>query len=64
MNIQINHSSYMSKVKTLSIESLEYIITDAKQAIEAMPFGSKAGYYMDEIYYCRIEINRRNKRKK
>jgi hypothetical protein len=54
----------MAKVKTLSIESLQYIINDAKEAINAMPFGAKAGYYMDEIHYCIMEINRRNKRKK
>jgi hypothetical protein len=61
---QINHTEYMNKVKTLTEESLQYIITDAKQAIEAMPFGAKAGYYMDEIHYCVMEMNRRNKRKK
>jgi hypothetical protein len=61
---QINHTEYMKKVKTMTEESLQYIITDAKEAIEAMPFGSKAGYYMDEIHYCVMEMNRRNKRKK
>jgi len=61
---QINHTEYMKKVKKLTEESLQYIITDAKEAIQAMPFGAKAGYYMDEICYCRMEINRRNKRKK
>ena len=57
--MQINHSEYQAKVKTLPIESLYYIIKDCKEALQAMPDSHKAGYYQDEINYCAMEINAR-----
>ena len=56
---QINHGEYMKKVKTLTEESLRYIIKDCQEAITAMPNGEKAGYYADEIHYCSMELSRR-----
>jgi dTDP-4-amino-4,6-dideoxygalactose transaminase len=56
---QINHGEYMKKVKTLTEESLRYIIKDCQEAITAMPNGEKAGYYADEINYCAMELSRR-----
>ncbi len=61
---QINHTEYMKKVKTLTEESLRYIIKDCQEAINAMPFGAKAGYYADEISYCSMELARRKSTKK
>ena len=56
---QINHAEYMKKVKTLTEESLRYIIKDAQEAMEAMPNNTKNGYYADEINYCCMELSRR-----
>ena len=60
-SIQINHSEYMKKVKSLSIESLRFIIQDCKEAIQSLPNNPKNGYYQDEIHYCHMEIVRRGK---
>jgi hypothetical protein len=55
----------MKKVKKLSIESLNYIIKDCKDAINSLPDNPKNGYYMDEIHYCCMElVARKNKLKK
>lgn len=56
---QINHKEYMKKVKTLTNESLRYIIQDCQEALTAMPNCEKAGYYQDEIHYCAMELSRR-----
>ena len=57
--IQINHSEYQKKVKSLSNDCLRYIIKDCKEAICAMPNNPKNGYYQDEIHYCVMELNKR-----
>jgi hypothetical protein len=57
--IEINHAEYAAKVKMMSIDELCYTVQDAKEAIDAMPAGKKAGYYADEINYCASEINHR-----
>ena len=56
---QINHSDYQKKVKTLSIESLRFIIRDCQEAINSMPNNPKNGFYQDEIHYCVMELNKR-----
>jgi hypothetical protein len=56
---QINHSDYQKKVKTLSIESLRFIIRDCQEAMNAMPNNPKNGFYQDEIHYCVMELNKR-----
>jgi len=62
---QMNHSAYIKKVKTLSEDSLKYIIKDCRESIDAIPNNPKNGYYMDEIHYCSMELlNRKNKGKK
>ena len=62
---QINHSEYMKKVKALSEESLNFIIKDCHEAIQALPDNPKNGYYMDEIHYCSMElVARKNKGKR
>jgi len=57
--IQINHSEYQAKVKTMTDAELLYTMQDARAAIDAMPYGHKAGYYADEIHYCAAELRRR-----
>ena len=57
------HTQYMAKVKTLSNESLRYIIEDCRNAMAAMPSSPKWGQYADEVHYCHMEINRRLGRK-
>lgn len=59
--MEINHAEYQEKVKTMTDGQLKFVISDCQQAIAAMPNGHKAGYYADEINYCRMELNRRAK---
>jgi hypothetical protein len=64
MNYAINHSEYSQKVKTLTTESLRYIIKDCQQAMKAMPNNPKNGYYADEICYCTSELYAREQKTK
>ena len=59
--MQINHTEYMKKVKTLPYESLLYIIKDCQETLAVNPNCEKAGYYADEIHYCAMELKRRQK---
>ena len=54
------HSEYMAKVKTMSTDSLRYVIEDCRNAIEALPENPKCEQYMDEIHYCATELRIRN----
>ena len=53
------HSEYKKKKKNRSIESLNYVISDCRKAIKAMPDNPKSGQYSDEIHYCHMELRRR-----
>lgn len=53
---QIDHENYPKSLKAKSEYSLRYIIHDAKQALFLFPENKKAGYYADEINYCRMEL--------
>lgn len=57
------HTRTMAKMKTLPIESLEYIARDATAAAEAgETIGNpKAGQYRDEAHYANMEIRKRKK---
>ncbi len=57
--MNIDHTNYPKTLKAKSDDSLRYIIADCKATLEANPNGSKAGYYMDEIHYCAMELKRR-----
>lgn len=57
----MDHTAYIKSVKGKDIDSLRYIIQDCREAIAAMPEGENAGYYMDEIHYCAMELRRREK---
>lgn len=58
--VSINHAEYQNKVKSLSAESLQYIIKDCNAALKALPNGNKSSYYSDEISYCSSELKRRS----
>ena len=60
--IEIDHTAYPKRMRTLSEPSLRYIIKDAREAMLAMPDGPKAGYYMDEIHYASMELARRRRK--
>lgn len=60
--ITIDHTEYPKRLRRKSIVELEFIRKDANEAIEANPHGEKAGYYMDEIHYASMELQRRRKR--
>ena len=50
------HSRYMEMVKSMSTDSLRYVIKDCRNAIEALPENPKCEQYMDEIHYCATEL--------
>ena len=54
------HSDYMAKVKMMTTDSLQYVIKDCRDAIEAMPENPKCQQYMDEIHYCATELRIRD----
>jgi hypothetical protein len=56
---QMDHAAYQKRMKKASEASLRYILKDAREAIEAQPFGENAGYYADEIHYAAMELRRR-----
>lgn len=58
---QIDHAEYQKKTRTMSADSLRYVIKDCRQVLAAMPDGSNAGYYADEINYCAMELHRRGR---
>ena len=54
------HSRYMEMVKSMSTDSLRYVIKDCRNAIEALPENPKCEQYIDEIHYCATELRLRN----
>lgn len=61
---QIDHAAYMEKVKTMTETQLLYTIQDCRATLDIWPDAPKAGYYMDEIHYCSMELARRTQRTK
>lgn len=57
--IQIDHTAYPKRLRTLPVEFLRYIIADATEALQCYPNGQKSGYYADEINYASDELRRR-----
>ena len=53
------HSAYQKKCRTMSSQSLRYVLADCKRAEQAMPEGHKANQYADEAHYCAMELKRR-----
>lgn len=57
----MNHAEYQQALRSKPMTSLMFIMKDAREAAEAMPDGENAGYYLDEVNYCAMEIARRQK---
>ena len=57
----IDHAAYQAKIKNWTPEALRFTIRDAQDAIKANPEGHKAGYYADEINYCGMELQTRQR---
>ena len=57
----MDHTAYQKQCKTMSIESLWYVMDDCREAIKINPTGDNVGYYQDEIHYCAMELMRRKK---
>jgi hypothetical protein len=57
----MNHGQYQKNLKTKSVESLRFILKDAKEALEANPANPNNGYYADEVHYAAAELQRRGK---
>jgi hypothetical protein len=57
--IEINHAEYQEKMKTKTVLELLFIIRDASEAARIMIDGEKNGYYLDEVNYASMELNRR-----
>ena len=58
---EMNHSEYMENLKSKTMAELMHIRKDAYEAAVAYPDGVNAGYYLDEVHYSLMEINRRQK---
>ena len=57
----MDHGRYQRLLTQKTSASLRYIIKDARGAMDANPSNPNNGYYADEISYCSMELNRRNK---
>lgn len=62
MDKVMNHTEYPKRLKSKSVESLNFIIKDASEAIKANPSNPNNGYYSDEICYAGMELKRRSPR--
>ena len=76
MEHQIDHIEYPKRIRNLSSDQLRFIIQDCREALRLISWPShctdvaaeavmqnciKSGYYADEINYCAMELNRRQK---
>ena len=57
----MDHAAYPKALKAKTLAELLFIAKDAKEAIEANPFGRNAGYYADEVCYVANELAARKK---
>jgi hypothetical protein len=55
----MDHGAYKTSLKSKTPAMLDFIIADAKAAIDAMPDGENVGYYADEIHYAHAELKKR-----
>jgi hypothetical protein len=62
--MEMDHVAYAAKCRKMSLEQLEHVIFDCREALKANPNGHKAGYYCDEISYCSMEIAARSKKQR
>ena len=55
----MDHTAYIAKTRTMTEDQLRYTISDCQATLKVNPMGHKAGYYLDEISYCGMELKRR-----
>lgn len=61
MSKKMNHAEYPASLKSKSDESLHAIIADCQEVLRIWPEQPNAGYYLDEISYCAMELKSRRK---
>jgi len=59
MSKTMNHAEYPASLKAKSSDSLRFIIADCREALKGWPNHPNAGYYLDEISYCGMELVKR-----
>lgn len=57
----MNHGEYQKMIRNKTDAQLQFIVKDAREALEAMPDGPNAGYYKDEMLYAAMELNQRDR---
>ena len=55
----MNHAEYQNKTRTMTTNQLLFTIKDCLETLKAWFDCPNHGYYMDEVHYCRMELNRR-----
>lgn len=55
----MNHAEYKAKTREMTANELLHTIKDCMETLKAWMDCPNHGYYMDEIHYCRMELNRR-----
>ncbi len=56
---KMDHAAYQARCRARTVAELRYIAKDAAEAARALPNGQNAGYYLDEVSYCGMELRRR-----
>ena len=59
MDKVMDHSKYQKSLKSLSVRQLQFIMKDAKEAMNANPKNPNNGFYADEVCYAGMELRRR-----
>jgi len=59
MSKTMNHAEYQASLKGKTVVQLRFIIADCREALKGWPNHPNAGYYLDEISYCGMELKRR-----
>ena len=57
----MDHTAYAKKVKKMTSAELLFVSKDCKEVLDAWPDHPNAGYYLDEMHYCGMELARRNR---
>jgi hypothetical protein len=58
----MDHAAYMKKVRKMDKLALLFTIDDCRKVLAAQPDNPNSGYYQDEIHYCSMELQRRQRR--
>ena len=59
MTKKMDHAAYQARCRARSWAELTFIMKDAAEAARICPTGPNAGYYLDEVSYCGMELRRR-----